>query len=510
MRQRRGSSRDGRRARTVGGVTGLLAAATILQCCHGSEVRKQPSSAAVLRVGVGQYSATNPLNGLRQINQLLALESLARAGDDGRMQPWVAESWTLGPDGKSVRVKLRSHVSFHDGSAANAEVLANLLPNALRSSMGPVFPDFDHAAAIDHETVEIGFKHPSPFLLESLEVQVVKPGTPPVGTGPFVMVPASTDAMSANADYYMGRPSIGTISVESFPSIRTAWAEMLRDRLDVLWEVGPDALESLTNSNSISVFTFTRRYQHVIAFNPKSAAVRPQKVRQALSIALDRAAIVRNALRGYGVPSSGPIWPHYWAVPNPLPQFNFEPQAAAAMLRSAVGRPGGGSAPFRLSCLTTPDSISERIALEVKRQLQAVGVDMTIEAVSQDQLMQRATKGAYDAVLIEAISGPTLIRPYLVWHSGAPINWGGFDNPTVDAALDRVRNAPNEPSYREAVAGLQRAFIDDPPAIFLAWSQRARAVSKRFDVPPAESGRDILSNLRMWKPSTTDTRASRN
>ena len=43
--------------------------------------------------------------------------------------------------------------------------------------------------------------------------------------------------------------------------------------------------------------------------------------------------------------------------------------------------------------------------------------------------------------------------------------------------------------------------MDDPPAIFLAWSERARAVSKRFDVPPPKPGRDILGTLRLWKPA---------
>ena len=54
-------------------------------------------------------------------------------------------------------------------------------------------------------------------------------------------------------------------------------------------------------------------------------------------------------------------------------------------------------------------------------------------------------------------------------------------------------------------------MIDDPPAIFLAWSERARAVSKRFVVPDAEPGRDILSTLRFWKPAEdAAARSSRN
>ena len=72
----------------------------------------------------------------------------------------------------------------------------------------------------------------------------------------------------------------------------------------------------------------------------------------------------------------------------------------------------------------------------------------------------------------------------------------------VDAALDRVRHASNDADYRAGTAAFQQAIEDDPPAIFLAWSDRSRAVTRRFDVQ-AETGRDVLSTLRLWKPTDT-------
>src|SRR5204863_7402507 len=114
----------------------------------------------------------------------------------------------------------------------------------------------------------------------------------------------------------------------------------------------------------------------------------------------------------------------------------------------------------------------------------------------------------YDALLIELISGPTLFRPYLIWHSTSPLNFGRFGNATIDAALDRVRHASSEAAYRGAVVDLQKAFIEDPPAVFLAWTVRARAVTKHFDVP-AEEGRDVLSTLRLWRPTDTVEHATK-
>jgi len=90
------------------------------------------------------------------------------------------------------------------------------------------------------------------------------------------------------------------------------------------------------------------------------------------------------------------------------------------------------------------------------------------------------------------------------------MNAGGFGNKAVDSAFDRVRDAETESEYREAVGKLHQTFLDDPPAVFLAWSERARAISRRFEVPPAEAGRDIMITLRNWKPRNDSRLANRN
>jgi ABC-type transport system substrate-binding protein len=150
----------------------------------------------------------------------------------------------------------------------------------------------------------------------------------------------------------------------------------------------------------------------------------------------------------------------------------------------------------------------ERIALVVQRQLAAVGVTMDVQAVKPDRVYQALLAGTYEAVLTDILGGPTLLRPYELWHSGGTMNLPGIGSPELDAALDRIRHAPSDDEYRAAVANFQQVTIEDPPAIYLAWGERARAVTKRFDVP-TEAGRDVLATLRLWKP-VADQRASRN
>jgi peptide/nickel transport system substrate-binding protein len=491
--------RGQRPGRTITAVTTfLMSVVALMVSCRGDAARTSTSSPAVLRIGWGQASATNPLSGLRQVSALLVAEGLARTGEDGRMLPSMAESWTSAADGRSLTAKLRPNMQFHDGVPADADAVVSLLPKALRAFMGPLYSEITSVRAIGKDAVAIAFRERSPFLSESLEAPLQKANG--AATGPFKPEPNSPTELVANNSYYLGQPNIQRIKVESFPSIRTAWAELLRGQIDMLYEVGTDALPSLQSSNTVTVFTVNRRYQYVIALNPKVPALAPAAVRRALSLSVDRPALVSAALNGFGVASQGVIWPRHWAVQAGLPRFEFDPAAASAMLKR----------PIHFRCLIPPDAMYERIGLEVKRQLSAVGVEMDLEQVSFDELNQRGAKGEYDAMLIEAMSGPTLFRPYVFWHSTGAFNWGHFGTGTSDAALDRVRNAQSEAEYRDAVAGLQQTFMDDPPAIFLAWSQRARAVSKRFIVPAAEPGRDILSTLRLWKPASDAKQASRN
>jgi len=456
----------------------------------------------MLRVGIGQLSATSPLNGLRQLAQIVAVEGLARLTPEGRVEPWIAEKWTPSDQGRSLILTLKSGVKFHDGSTVTAKDVGELLQAALPGVMGSTVKDVETIRPVDATTLEITFRRPAPFLLESLEVQIKKAGQGIVATGPYVVTANSTTDWKANPNYYLGRPQIDDVQFQMFPSIRTAWAELLRNQLDMLYEVGYDALDSLEPSKNIALFTYVRHYQYLVVLNNASAALKDKTVRRALNMAIDREELVRQALRGHGVPSTGPLSSRFWALPTELPAFTWNMARAAETLRGKR---------IRFTCLMADEQANERMALELKRQFAAVGVEMELKAVTQDQVYEAEKNGAYDAILTEAISGPTAMRVYNLWHSTSPGNPGGrWGNPTIDTALDRARYAEDESAYRQAVAGLQQAFTDDPAAVFLAWSERARAINKRFIVPPLEAGRDPLATLRLWTPRSDERVARRN
>jgi peptide/nickel transport system substrate-binding protein len=407
-----------------------------------------------------------------------------------------------------MEIRLRPGAKFHDGAPVTAETITKVLNEGLPGYMGPAFSDVDHVRPISTDRIEVGFKRPSPFFQEALEIQVRKPDQPTVGTGPFKANGASSpNELKSNPDYYLGIPTVDRIVVKNYPSVRAAWADLLRDQIDMLYEVSADALDSLSGATSVSIYSFTRPYQYVIAFNQRSPVFRSAKIRQALNAAIDRDALIRDGLGGRGTPSSGPIWTQHWALAAETERLRFSPQEAVAELAKSSTTAGRAGFSLRFKCLLPAGY--ERLGLVVKRQLQMVGVEMEIEEASAERVLQALRDSSYDAVFLDMVSGPSLFRTYQWWHSAGTFNPGSLGGGSLDAPLDQVRYARSDEDYRKGVAAFQHAVIANPPGIFLAWSERTRAVNRRFDVA-AEPGRDILTTLRSWRPATDLQSVGRN
>jgi peptide/nickel transport system substrate-binding protein len=418
------------------------------------------------------------------------MEALITFSSDGRAQPWLAESLSRSDDGLKVRFKLRPSVRFHDGREADAALIRDALIEQLPRYLGSVSADIETITAEGRGDLVLTFRRRSNFVFEGLDVAIqtprATPGAFPIGTGPFAYGATTGGLLSldANPGYHEGTPLIDHLEIKPYTSVRSAWADMLRGEVDMLYEVGIDALGSLEQSNAIKVFPHQRNYAYVVILNTRKPELADSRLRRELNEAMDRSALIADALGGHARPATGPVWPSHWAYDRQLPTFAYRPVRVAK--------------PITITCLF-PDASLERMLLKVQQQLGAVGVEFKLDLLPLDQFVQRVQSGNFDAVLADAVGGPTMVRPSWFWRSGGPYNWAKYSNERVDAALDAIRDAPDDPAYKAGVAAFQRAIIDDPPAIFLAWSERARAVSTRFDVP-VEPGRDILSTLRLWRP----------
>jgi peptide/nickel transport system substrate-binding protein len=465
--------------------------------CVGSSAGNGQTEPVTLKIGFGLATGTN---GEAAARVVAGLERLVRNASDGRSLPGLAESWSTSSDGLTWRFHLRASARFHDGKPADAKVIGRIVKTKLPEALGPAIGDIAEIRTLSDRDLEIVLRQRSRFLIEQLgELTIEEPDSLLSGTGPFYVTSEQGNdiEMRANAGYYGGKPAIERIAIKPYTSVRSAWADLLRRKVDMLYDVGVDALDSLQSSNDVRVFTFQTRLAYLVLLNVQKPYLRDPAFRRQLNAAIDRDALVAEALRGHGTPAVSAVWPHHWAYaadPAEFPRFRYDPHPLPSGLPER-----------RLTCIFNEPTYA-RLALALQRQLHAIGVNLEPELVTGDQLKARLKNGDFDAFLSDFLQGPNLVRPYLFWHTDAPSNFGHFSSVQVDRSLDAIRHAADDASYQTAVTAFERAIVDNPPAIFLAWRERARAVSSRFQVV-ADPGTDVLFTLREWRPAG-DARAA--
>lgn len=491
-------------------LTAGLALLVWLPGCRGY-TPSETNAPVVLRVGQALPRLAEDA-GIRQLVNTLTGERLIGLTNDGRFEPRLAERWTRSEDGLTWTFTLRPNLQFHDGSALDAGVAATILRSDVSRSTSPGLLDVDGIAARDAHTLVVTLRRPSAIFLDDLSANSLKleRDGAETGSGPFVVEGSGETRFVLRAfdHYYAGRPGLDRIQLTAYPSVRSAWSAMMRGEIDVLFEVGRDAIEFVEAESSVSVYAFPRAFVLALGFNQRHPALRNPAVRRAVNLAIDRERIVRETRRGHGLVADGFMWPYHWAIDRTVPAYGFDPALARKLLDEAgfaVNATTSGPVRFEIGCLVPADMAEyDRLGLVVQKNLYDVGINLQLEPLSTLALTRRLGEGTFDTFLFEMGNGRTLSWPYRFLHSpqqGQPTyaRWGYA---STDATLDRIRYAKTDDEVRAGVGELQRILYDDPPAAFIAWDERARAVRRRFEVPN-RPGYDVFTTalLWQWKPA---------
>lgn len=499
----------------------LLSAALVIGCTGAAN--KASSDQAVLTIGVAQAIA-GAVPTLQNLASNLSSEGLTQLSPDGRALPKLAESWSWSNDGLTLQVNLRKGIEFHDGTPLTAKVVSEILLEAVAKPANRAqytsFRDIADVQATGDLQLTFELSRRSSFLPEDLELPL-EIGNPGIGTGAYQVTKREPTevVLQANDHYYLGTPGIRQVILRPFGALRTAWSSLLRGQVDMVTDVPPDAVEFVSNDD-VQVVSFGRRYQYVVAFNSRRPPFSSAIVRKALNLAVDRPALIKNVLQGHGLPSTGPLWPQHWAYDKSLPAFNYDAALATSILENNGfhERPAQSGPPARLrfTCLIPANfSLIERIGLNVQKQLYDIGVDMRFEVVRAEDLDARIRVGQFDAFLIELVGGPSLSRAYMFWASARSfqgLNVFGYENPRAEQLFGVLRTTTNEGAIRSATRSLQQVLLDDPPALFLTWNERSRAIRRNFQIVQdvAHDPADPVYTIWKWNRVSTDRGAATN
>lgn len=458
------------------------------------------------------------------------------------LEPWLAESWTTAPDGRTFTLKLRQGVLFSDGTPfTSADVLFAFRavyhandPSGIGDSLRVAGRELE-VSAPDAGTVLVRF--PAPFgpgirLLDNLPIlprhklekaldsgQLVSawgPSTPPselAGLGPFVLKeyqPGQRLVLVRNPHYWRTEggtplPRLDRLTLEIVPDQNAELLRLQAGQIDFTQtEVRPEdyaALKASARQGRVQLADLGVGLDaDSLWFNlrPGRAAghrawVQRVELRRAISHAVDRQAFADTVFLGAAVPVYGPVTPGNarWYAPD-LPKYEYDP-AAAGRLLDALGltdRTGDGiredrsGAKAEITLITQKgNSALERGAGFLRDELAKVGLVVHVAALDVGAVIDRVERGDYEAVYFRFLT--TDLDPALnmdLWLSGGGAHlW----NPSQRRPATEWERQIDELMHRQAATTDQarrKALFDQAQRIFAEQQPVMQFVAPRIFV----------------------------
>lgn len=416
--------------------------------------------------------------------------------------PQLATSWVWSADNKSLTMKLRSGVTFHDGEKFDASAVKfnidrhkNLAGSNRRGELLSV----STVEVIDDLTAKINLTAPfSPLLtvlgdragmMVSPKAALANPtnfGTKPVCSGPFKFaerVAQDRIVLERYANYW-NKAEIHFEKVIFLPIVDATvrLANLRSGQLDFIERVAPSDVASIKADKRLSLSRITELgYQGITIntgksdFAQKNPLGRDPRVREAFELSLDRDSIVQVAMDGEATPGNQWVPPSnsFYAKNVPIPKRDI---ARAKQLLKEAGVP---NPVFTLMTPTTSDS--QRVAQVVQAMAKEAGFDVKIQSTEFATSLNLADKGQFDAYVLNW-SGRADPDGNLFNFYGCkqPLNYSGECRPQWDDLLNRSRNTLDTAGRIKVFATLAAETVRERPIVYLFHRNWLWAYNKRL------------------------------
>lgn len=468
-------------------------------------------------------------------------QSLTTVGDQS-FAPRLAKHWTWAPDSLSIAFEIDPRARWHDGKPVTAKDVQYsfrvFTDPKVGSPVAPLLTNLDSVSVRDSLTAVVWFKKHTPEQFYDVAYQLIimpehvygsipmdqlhtSPATRRlVGSGQFRFggwEPGVRIDLLADTANYRGRPKLDRVVLSRVDAPATAEAQVLTGQADFMEAVPPDDAGKL-DSNAYArpvvvpgnIFAFMGMNPYDPA-NPNLAhpIFSDRRVRRAMSMAVDRQAMLHNVFGDKGRLGRGPFPMSLSVADSTLPVPPFDTAAAAALLDSAGwrrgpnGMRGKAGRPLRFSILTPSTSAPRKsYALLIQDQLKRfAGATVDIDVVDANAYTSRAQSGKFDAIMIGWGTDPSPGGAKQNWTTGGigpqGQNWLRYSNPRVDALFDSATSSFDAAKTKAYASRAYRQIVDDAPAIWLYDYVNVDAVNRRITLAPMRAD-EWWANLADW------------
>jgi peptide/nickel transport system substrate-binding protein len=509
------------RRRAHRGFAALLAAGVLASLLT---VATQPATAAddgevILTIGTKQdVDSMNPYSGVvlsayevwnMQYNVLVNLSA-----DDMSPIPELATSWERSPDGLTWTFHLRDDVKWSDGKPLTSEDVQYTFERTRDeewANFSPFTEGFTEVTTPDKNTVVVRTEEPDPRL-PSLPVYILPkhvwekygpkkvrsfPNTDPVTSGPYRLTDwnkGSFFEMSANPDYFAGKPPVDKVRFRLFTNDEALAAAINNGEIDALYNLAPELRSQLDKSDNVTPVEAQDGSFTQLVMNTGSGpvgdghpALEDVRVRRAIAHAIDKDALVERVLRGLGLKGqsmSVAVAPKWDLDVPPDKELAFDPAEANRILDEAgyargsdgIRRMPDGSDPLRFRFFfPSDDTTYSRDVQFITEWLDDIGIDSTATPKSEDELTPIENKGEFDLIVWTwtPYADPTAMMSYLTCAQVPQEPDDGLYNDAFycDPEYDRLFNAQrvelDEPTRVDLVHQALQRFYDQAPYVVL-------------------------------------------
>src|SRR5262249_34992350 len=244
-----------------------------------------------------------------------------------------------------------------------------------------------------------------------------------------------------------------------------------------------------------------------VCWNTERSPFSDAKVRRALTMAIDRKAILDGLLPRTGRPSNGPILSFMWAYDPALRAPEFDPEGARRLLREAgfveAGSDGllaRGGTPFRFDLETNQGSaLRADVVQMIAAQLRKIGVEAIPRTIEFGAFVQKHEKHDFDA-FVSSWRESTKVDLKSVFHSASrsgAYNYGSYAGAGLDELIDRARAESDPAAARDLWRRAQAIVVADQPFTFLFERDRLHAMPRRL-TGFRSSPRSAYAGLAAW------------
>jgi peptide/nickel transport system substrate-binding protein len=415
---------------------------------------------------------------------------LMRLDENLAVQPDLAASMpTTSSDGKTVTVKIRTGVKFHNGdplTSADVKYTFDRIIDAKNVAVArSFFGDVNTITAPDESTVVFDLKTPNAALIAYMahpntgivskkigeaNADLSKKETA-IGSGPFKLaewVPDNYMRFTKNADYYVaGQPYLDGIRINVVPDETALTAALRTKAADMAIVVDAKVARTLRSEAGVTLSAKPSLSYNLLFVNTKRKPFDNLKVRQAIAYAIDRKAIIDAVAFGEGE-VTGPIAPglaNYALPTSQYPLYTRDVAKAKQLLTEA----NVGPVSFTMLTQTTEPAYAKDIAQLVQAQLAEIGVTMKIETLEFTQWVERWLKADFD--MAPGLNGGGPDPDFYVFRyftDDGNLNFvTSYKNPISSDAIKQARATTDVAKRKDLYTTAQKELVNGVPFIWL-------------------------------------------